>query len=110
MGEKQHRTDAPPIPRIASREDQDVEPKHFNFQDGKVEEFANIFVDQWVLGHAKCISHGAGGFGMFVSAMTGNYNSCRICHRETHKEVTEKCPDYLNTSMCWDGVINRLHQ
>ena len=82
------------FPKIATRKDSHVEPKHFNFQDGNVEEFSNVFVDQWILGHAKCISHGAGGFGMFVSALTGNYDSCRISHRETHRE-SKICQDYL---------------
>lgn len=82
------------IPKIASRKNSHVEPKHFNFQEGSVEEFATAFVDQWILGHAKCISHGAGGFGMFVSALTGNYDSCRICHRETHGEL-KVCRDYF---------------
>ena len=98
--EQMHLCNDTPTPRIASRKDQDVEPKHFNFQNGKVEEFANIFVDQWILGHAKCISHGAGGFGMFVSAMTGHYNSCRICNRETHTRKSLKSARITSTPAC----------
>ena len=82
------------IPKIASRKDSHVEPKHFNFQEGSVEEFSSVFVDQWILGHARCISHGASDFGMFVSALTGNYDSCRICHRETQGE-SKVCRDYF---------------
>eukprot|EP00563_Minutocellus_polymorphus_P001529 CAMPEP_0181038916 /NCGR_PEP_ID=MMETSP1070-20121207/10184_1 /TAXON_ID=265543 /ORGANISM="Minutocellus polymorphus, Strain NH13" /LENGTH=235 /DNA_ID=CAMNT_0023116719 /DNA_START=919 /DNA_END=1627 /DNA_ORIENTATION=+ len=78
------------IPKVATRKDTDMEPKHFNFQSGEVEEFSGVFVDQWILGHSKCISHGAGGFGMFVSALTGNYDPVEFATEKRtvpHKSV-----------------------
>ena len=84
------------IPKVVARLDIEEEPVHFD--SGLKREpsaFYATFVDLWIMAHSKCISHGAGGFGQFVSRLTGNFDSCRVETRSRKGDI-HYCAEYLN--------------
>ena len=86
------------IPRVVVRPDFDMPFAHFDKSGDKPspDGLYNIFVDLWILSHAKCISHGVGGYPRFAAQLTGNYETCRIKHRLMNSTVIY-CPEYLHT-------------
>jgi hypothetical protein len=87
------------IPKVVTRLDVDKEPIHFDSQSQHnvdAEAMYSIFVDMWIMGHAKCVSHGVGGFPRYAAALTGNYNTCRAKSWRHSDGVVSYCPEYLN--------------
>ena len=59
------------------------EPLHLdkavNWQDRSPSDYYDAFVDLYLLGSAKCVAYGMGGYGKFASWLTGN-PSCALQH------------------------------
>ena len=55
-------------------------------------DFYSGYVDLWILAHAKCVAHGLGGYGDFVSKLTGNYEKCRMQHCKRRDTKMTICP------------------
>ena len=106
------------IPRIVIRSDANREPPHFNtynqsLQANDVSRYYSIFVDFWILAHARCAVMGPGGFARTAARVAGNAEQCAIrawphqglrVHGETEegaKEQVRICPVYLNQ---WEGL------
>jgi hypothetical protein len=87
------------IPKIVSRPDVDQEPVHFDSKSrGKSDpsQMYPTFVDLWIIGHAKCVSHGLGGYPRLAAALTGNYDTCRAKAWLMKGGAIQYCPEYLN--------------
>ena len=86
------------IPKLLARPDYNTEPRHFDtahYKGSHPSEFYATFVDMWIMSHAKCISHGTGGFPRLTAILAGNYNTCRI-KSWMNKNGTQYCPEFLN--------------
>jgi hypothetical protein len=83
---------APPV-TIITRPNHTVEPAHFEFTiDPDPSKFYGIFIDLWIMAHAKCMAQGLGGFGHFASTLSGNHYSCRVRHRDYTMDISPSCP------------------
>jgi hypothetical protein len=78
---------------IVTRPNHTTEPAHFEFtMDPDPSEHCGIFVDLWMMAHAKCMAQGLGGFGHFASSLSGNHYSCRVRHRDYSVGISPSCP------------------
>lgn len=85
------------IPKIVTRLHFEEEPMHLEGGiDMSPRDLYPAFVDQWIIGHAKCVAHGVGGFPRFASALTGNYESCRDEIWSQRDGSVQYCQHYLN--------------
>jgi hypothetical protein len=84
-------------PKVVARLDFEQEALHFDSDTKRPQpiDMYPIFVDLWILGHAKCISQGVGGYSELASQLTGNLHTCRIFHRDKDQGIL-KCPNYLD--------------
>jgi hypothetical protein len=82
-----------PSVMIVTRPNHTVEPLHFETgTDPDPSKFYAIFIDLWIMAHAKCMAQGIGGFGHFASMMSGNHYSCRVRHRDYAFGISPTCP------------------
>lgn len=67
---------------VGVEEDQHIAFSDFNDgvrEDVTVEPFLPTFSDLWIMGMARCVVHGVGGFGSFSAMLAGN--ACSYFHR-----------------------------
>ena len=85
------------IPKVIARPDFDRPSAHFDKSGTKPspDGLYNVFVDLWILSHARCISHGVGGYPRFAAQLTGNYDICRTKHRLNNSTIVY-CPEFLH--------------
>jgi hypothetical protein len=82
-----------PSVTIITRPNHTVEPAHFEFtRDPDPSKYYGIFIDLWMMAHAKCMAQGLGGFGHFASSLSGNHYSCRVRHRDYDIGISPACP------------------
>ena len=87
------------VPNIITRSDLEQMPLHFDSKKHRNDDpraMFPLFVDLWVLGHAKCMAHGPGGFSRYAASLTGNYYTCRAKAYSNGNFTTLYCPQYLN--------------
>lgn len=85
------------VPKVVMRLDVDDEPIHFDRRTSTdVSQLYPVFVDLWIIGHAKCSSHGVGGFPRFAASLTGNYDTRRMSSWSHSNGSVTYCPQYLN--------------
>ncbi|GMI46135.1 hypothetical protein TrCOL_g5968 [Triparma columacea] len=68
---------------VGVEEDQHIAFSDFNDgvrEDVTVEPFLPTFSDLWIMGMARCVVHGVGGFGSFSAMLAGN--ACSYFHRK----------------------------
>ena len=71
---------------VGVEEDQHIAFSDFNDgvrEDVTVEPFLPTFSDLWIMGMARCVVHGVGGFGSFSAMLAGN--ACSYFHRKGEK-------------------------
>ncbi|GMH70896.1 hypothetical protein TrRE_jg1907 [Triparma retinervis] len=71
---------------VGVEEDQHIAFSDFNDgvrEDVTVEPFLPTFSDLWIMGMARCVVHGVGGFGSFSAMLAGN--RCTYFHRRGEK-------------------------
>lgn len=74
--------------------DQRAEIKHLgaiHHEGADPTDFYPIIEDLFIMGGARCVSHGIGSFGAFAAGLSGN--RCRAIHRKHRGGGTEKCPN-----------------
>ena len=74
---------------IIARADYQIEPPHFDRNRWPSPSFA-LFVDLWIMAHAKCHSQGVGGFGRFGSVLSGSRRTCATRHRD-YEGIVKSC-------------------
>lgn len=85
------------IPKVVTHLDVEEEPIHFDMAHIKdPTKLYPLFVDLWILSHAKCTSHGKGGFPRFVSVLAGNLDTCHMYSWPKQDAPDTYCPHYLN--------------
>ena len=61
--------------QFLAKSDHDNNPLHLDIASRKgtgydIEEYYDTFVDLWIMGSARCLTHGVGGFGVFAKLMS----------------------------------------
>ena len=83
---------------VVMRPDHAIDAKHFEAmpnESSKPRDYYATFHDLWIMAHSKCLAQGVGCFGRFGSILSGNLNSCRVHHRDSHHQnglSLSKCP------------------
>ena len=92
---------------IVTRPNHTVEPEHYGFSmDPDPRKYDGIFIDLWIMAHAKCMAQGVGGFGHFASSLSGNHYSCRVRHRDYKVGISPSCP----TPGAENKAVRHMHE
>jgi len=70
--------------------------KKDQWKSGNVSDFYSTFVDILVMGEAKCMSHGVGGFGIFANILSRD-PSCVIRHDNTRVKNIVHCKQWVTS-------------
>lgn len=62
--------------------------KRFNWENDDPRDLYPVFLDLWLMGNAKCVSYGQGGFGRFGARLADE--GCMIQHQVSWN--TTNCP------------------